>query len=166
MTHCLSNCDLIASKIKSFWKCWLHYFSYSLWSDAAIRVGGGFFFQFPVGQRAVISQAAVKGRTGSHPFFKMVTSPSPRGASASSNQRCEWKPQAPILPQKTASWFSAINRICRRLQPALRGTTELACTRVEFERLNTGLLGNVPLTPKACLHKIPKPKINLVMTMW
>lgn len=27
MIHCLSSCDLVTSKIKSFSKCWRHYFS-------------------------------------------------------------------------------------------------------------------------------------------
>lgn len=107
MTHCISN-GLVTSKTKSVWKCGcinFHTLCVIRHCDLCVskHVGGG-FFPSPVGQRAAISQAAVKGRAGSHPFFKMVTSSSPRAS-----QRCERK--GPVLQQKTASWLKALNKL-------------------------------------------------------
>lgn len=76
MTHCLSNCHLVTNKIPATLKVLVaSFFTLFVWSDTAIRVcptmwEEGFFFHSPVGQRAVISQAAVNSRSDSHPFSR------------------------------------------------------------------------------------------------
>lgn len=126
--------------------------------------GRRIFFS-PAGQSDTISQAAVKGRALSHPFprwwhYRHIH----KLLREEVTVKDYW---ASSSPQKTASKWRALNKLCLRLQPTFK-TRYRACvyTCKVSERSNIRQQGNALLTPKACLHKIPKPKINLVMTMW
>lgn len=109
---------------------------------------GGSFFHSPVGWEDVISQAAVKVRTGSHPDSKLwhhyhheVQPPIPL------RQRCQWTLQWPILPQGTSN---------QQHTACIQGRcTACVHTCKVFERLNIAAAGKFASEAKGLFTLTP-----------
>lgn len=138
MTHCLPNWHTVTSEIKWILKYWLSYLSNPLCDLTQIHEYWTTWqkdFFSPTGQRDTISQAAVKGRALSHPFPRWWHY---RHIHKLLRQEVSVKDYwASSSPQKTASKWRALNKLCLRLQPTFKGATELVCTRVKFLSVQT-----------------------------
>lgn len=92
-------------------------------------------------------------------FSKMVTLSSPRSTSKLGQEVCVCERLPGLqLTQKTASELhKVLSELCF--------PDDSLYTCKLLRHFNTRWLRNVLLTPNMCLHKIPKPQINLWMTM-